>query len=240
MHLDIIRTKEDEYLESKGIKSSYAFLCSSPQLVSSFVKETAHITKQFNGISQFGKLQMYQQYFPEMEGRPKYTGFENVKEHDAKIRASLYAEGKDEPQNIPFIETESAFEDYIKCALLSLHNPLVYYSGGLDSEFLLKWFLKFGLKPECVVISWTYNGQVVNVHDLEWANKFLQSSGLKARRVGLELSRLWEDVTDISDAIGRSSPQHIAYVKSIELLSRHHKYCHHVMAGEIRYALTKE
>ena len=237
MLIDRIKTKEDEYLLSKNIASLYAVLCSSPQLVSAFVRETSHITRQFNGISQLGKLQMYRQFFPDMEARPKFTGFENVKNADSAIRARLQGHGKDEPAHIPYIDAPHAFSEYMRATLELLEHPLVYYSGGLDSEFLLNWFLAFNIPFECIVITWMYGGTQVNSHDTEWAFKFLHGNNLKYKQIRIDLQNLWRHTEDISNLICRSSPQHIAYVKAVELINMQFKFRTHVMAGEIRYSI---
>lgn len=237
---EVLLTDEDTYLKSRGVNSRYAVLCSSNELMSAFVRETSDITRKAGGLSHFGKLQLYQHYFPDMQARPKFTGFENVSEPDAELRQRLRIYAKDIPRNIEFVESGRSFSECMSDTLAAIENPLIYFSGGLDSEFVLRWYLANGMSPNCVVINWIYNSRVVNEHDTVWAHKFLlKHPQLNCKHVYINLNTLWNDVSDVSRSIGRSSPQHIAYVKSIELLAREHKYDTHVMAGEIRYALVR-
>ena len=240
----MIKTLEDLYLESKGVRSCYALLCSKQSLVNSFITETRHLLNPNAGyLSQFSKHGLYSQYFPDLETRIKFTGFEKVRRADLEIRKRLreivtvIASDMQDTYSTDHL----SFKEEMHNVLSDIKNPLLYLSGGIDSEFVARWFLEFGIPFETVTISWSYNRCAVNLHDVTYAVKFCKEYGIKYREINLSLEQFWESprLVDISKSINRTSPQHCAYVMAVEHINSIIENKTHIMAGENRYALVE-
>lgn len=239
----MIKTLEDLYLETQGIRSCYALLCSEQSLINSFITETRHLLNpDFGYLSQFSKHGLYTQYFPDIEARVKFTGFEKIRKADLEIRNSLREKITVIPANMQdtYNADHKSFKDEMHLVLRKIENPLLYLSGGIDSEFVARWFLEFEIPFETITISWSFNHRAVNLHDVAYAIKFCKKYGLEYKEIHLSLEQFWQsaNLVKVAEAINRTSPQHCAYVMAVEHIDNLITGKTHVMAGENRYALV--
>lgn len=239
----MIKTQEDLYLESQGIRSNYALLCSGLGLINSFINETRHLLTSDRGyLSQFRKHALYSYYFPDIAPRTKFTGFEKVQEQDKKIREYLIQQIPVEDNTLQnsYNASHGTFEEELRSVLSTIENPLLYLSGGIDSEFVARWFLKFKIPFDPITISWSFRYRTINLHDINYAVNFCKLHDLTYREINIDLEQYWksEKLLEVAHAINRTSPQHCAYVMAVEHIDGILKNKTHIMSGENRYVLV--
>ena len=217
------------------------FLSYSAKSIASFIREA--MGRMTPGeISNHVKSYVYHDNFG-ITTRPKYTGFEKVVSHDVttrkRLKDLLSSEGiVDESSEtgsananaqtyIENVSTEESFRETL-CEIAELYaDPdnvnLVYYSGGMDSEVVLLSFIEAGVEYCPVVFTLTWDGDVINQHDLEWAHKFLSEHDISYISRTLDVSEFWQ--SDLIDAYardwGKHSPQVLTQYRMIDVI--HHE-----------------
>ena len=208
-------------------KLNINFLTYSAKSIRAFITEA--LPRMSPGeTSNHIKTQVYTSNF-DVEPRPKYTGFEKVISQDVKtrkrLRAHLKAQGLDDNTEIAeaksqdlknYIDDNSegiTFRDSLIEIAKTYADPdninLVYYSGGLDSEIVIQSFRLAGVKFCPVVFTLTWQGDIINDHDLSWAHKFLSDNQIPYVSRTIELSNFWESekIEAYARDWGISSPQ---------------------------------
>ena len=252
--------KIESYLASKGINSSYNTLGSTSTLVNLFVKETAFIIdKSASKNSNFIKHQLYSNYY-DFERRPKFTGFEKFSELDKQFRidnagvasgvvgtpvtiVELSPEEFQEKLGLTIEETVTPIEitglylEELKNTLKTLINPLVYMSGGLDSEFVARAMLDASIQFKVVIFRLTdEKHDVLNAEDIHYALDFCEEHGIVPIINTICVPNLWnsEMFIDIAKGTTFNSPQLNTHAYMAEVMAAEFPDSTHIFGGEIR------
>lgn len=214
------------------------FLNYSAKSIASFIREAT--TRMTPGeISNHVKGYVYHDNFG-ITMRPKYTGFEKVISHDVvtrkRLKEHLLTRGiedhtsKSETQTTnvqSYLDNTSSTENFREnlCEIAELYaDPdnvnLVYYSGGMDSEVVLMSFMEAKVDYCPVVFTLTWQGDVINDHDLEWAHKFLTEHNISYIDRTIDIAEFWQ--SDLIEAYARDwgvhSPQILAQYRMIDII----------------------
>ena len=219
-------------------KLNINFLTYSAKSIASFVKQALPLMSP-GETSNHIKAYVYHDNF-DIETRPKYTGFEKVVRQDVKTRKRLRlhlktqlvsdntevaeANSQDLKQYLDRSDSTETFRQSL-CEIAETYSDpdninLVYYSGGMDSEIVLLSFMEAGVQYCPIVFTLTWQGDVINQHDLDWAWQFLSEHDISYIDRTLELSEFWE--TDLIEAYARdwgiSSPQILTQYRMIDVI----------------------
>lgn len=219
---------------------TFTFLSDNREAVEAFVKETHHLTD--GKSSHLNKIRLYQHYFPEIEARPKLTGFERISEVDAIIRARLRTGGDGWMEQGDITSTCSTNRSYLDIMIDYIQQTyprdnLIFYSGGIDSEFVIKLFQLAGMPFTPITYVWKYGRYVINQEDVEYAVKYCKYWNLNQIIKTLNIEDFWngQEIVHISQKIKDVSPQRCTYKKVSDLISLEHPLHNRIFAGEIRY-----
>ena len=225
-------------------KLNINFLTYSAKSIRAFITEALPLMKPGDASNHI-KSQVYTNNF-DVVYRPKYTGFENVVREDVKtrrrLRAHLKAQGIDDKTEIAeaksqdlknYIESDSnniTFRDSLIEIARSYGYPdnvnLVYYSGGLDSEIVIQSFRLASIDYCPILFTLTWQGDIINGHDLEWAHKFLSENSISYIDRTLDIREFWE--SEQIDAYARdwgiSSPQILTQYRMIDIIHQEIEY----------------
>lgn len=234
----------DEYFEKQGIKVIYNTLGHTDELVNAYVKETydmfANSKAKFTNAIKGG---IYNKFY-NLTPRIKKTGFEYLQAKDDNFRRIAVPPAYRDLWNTPshafevFKNDGQSYKDCLKQHLLKIENPLLFYSGGIDSELVLQTFLDVGVKPAIAIFEmYDLQGVLINEYDIKYAYDFCKKHNLVPIVKKICPESLWDQSDFIS--LGRElkigSPQILTHVWMIKMISEevpNHTYC---FAGEIRY-----
>lgn len=231
------------YFEKKNINVSFNTLGSTDRLVKLFIKENIDIVhKQYNRPSNVVKHQCYSRYY-KIEERPKFTGFEKLDTLDKKLRLKmekhvLGLSGMFETKDTPSKYIFGTYLEELKNSFKKFKNPLLYLSGGIDSEFVALAMLDANIDFTPVIFQWVDdNNTIYNIHDILYAIDFCNSHVLTPiiRKVNIE--KLWNnpEFELLAKETNISSPQINTYVYMIESMAEEYKNSTHVLGGEVRF-----
>lgn len=219
-------------------KLNISFLTYSAKSIGSFVREAA--SRMTPGeVSNHVKSYVYGDNFGIIT-RPKYTGFEKVVSHDVVARKHLKkllisrgiddvtSESEASTTNVKkYMEQTSSTENFRE-SLLEIAElyadpdnvNLVYYSGGMDSEVVLMSFMEAKIDYCPVVFTLTWQGDIINEHDLEWAHKFMSEHSISYIDRTIDISDFWQ--SDLIEAYacdwGIHSPQILTQYRMIDII----------------------
>lgn len=242
----MLKLDMDTYFANKGISLRYNTLGNTEQLVRSYVKQFENdVNRSGRKRSEDIKFNCYSKLY-DMTPRPKYTGFEgftnieklfknSVNKHITKPQYSSAGFCLDVKENshtnIPY---KYALIDSLKTAI----DPVLYMSGGVDSELVAHALLEANVKFTTVIFEWTdKHGNIKNSHDLKYAYQFCKNHGLVPEIVQLDIETLWS--TDyfkkLSIDLQISSPQLTTHAYMIEMMSAKYRHSTHLFGGEVRF-----
>jgi hypothetical protein len=183
-----------------------------------------------------------------VQGRPKYTGFEKIDHsRDSLLRKRLRAHIQDDgdlyssrtlmvaPQTD---DVEPCIERYRSSLVTKAKQfsndklPIVYYSGGADSEVMVKAFQEAGVEFQIVTFVLTSSLEflsdapedihhdgiktvlpddqvLVNSHDIKYALNYCQEQGLYQTLRLFNVEKFWDSayIYKLAEQTGLSSPQ---------------------------------
>lgn len=219
-------------------KLNINFLTYSARSIRAFITEALPMLSP-GETSNHIKTQVYTSNF-DVKPRPKYTGFENVVREDVmtrkRLRAHLKAQNVDDNTEIAeaksqdiknYIDDNSegiTFRDSLIEIAKTYADPdnvnLVYYSGGLDSEIVIQSFRLAGVDYCPIVFTLTWQGNIINDHDLAWAHEFLECYDIPYISRTLELADFWgsEKIEAYARDWGISSPQILTQYLMIDII----------------------
>lgn len=219
-------------------KLNISFLTYSAKSIGSFMREAA--SRMTPGeISNHVKSYVYHDNFG-IVTRPKYTGFEKVVSHDVVARKHLKkllisrgiddvtSESEASATNVKKYMDQSSQTETFRESLLELAElyadpdniNLVYYSGGMDSEVVLMSFIEAGVEYCPVVFTLTWQADIINEHDLEWAHKFLSENDISYISRTLDISEFWQSnlIERYACDWGIHSPQILTQYRMIDII----------------------
>ena len=219
-------------------KLNTGFLNYSAKSIAAFIRDaTSRMTP--GEISNHVKGFVYHDNFG-ITTRPKFTGFEKVISHDVvtrkRLKELLLSDGIEDvtsetgaaATNVQsYLDTTSSAENFREslCEIAELYSDpdnvnLVYYSGGMDSEVVLMSFMEAKVEYCPVVFTLTWQGDVINENDLEWANKFLSEHNISYIDRNMDISEFWQgDVIELyAKDWGIHSPQILTQYRMIDII----------------------
>ena len=240
MHVD----KIDNYFAERGTKVIYNCLGHTEELVRSYIKDFQTLVDSSNRKeSQYVKTSCYSSMY-DIESRPKFTGFENYKKIDRNFRKNISSLIY-EPQFSPTLivdpienEVNSDYKTELKKFVSAIDNPLLYLSGGIDSELVALAMLDSGKKFTPVIFQYTNNlGQVVNLFDTNYAINFCSNNGLFPIIKTINIEELWQSTEFKKLAIDLQiqSPHLVTHAYMVELMKYQFSDHTHVFGGEVRF-----
>lgn len=242
--MDQINNRISDFFAKQGISVKYNCLGDSYTLARSYIKESRTIfldrkVKSSNHI----KTDVYNKFYT-LPHREKKTGFELLSDKEKKFRDkhtfSQLADQWDYP-NERIELTKNDGESYIenlKNSIRKIENPLIFYSGGIDSELLLTTFLDCGIKHKVVIFEFYDNKDIlVNDYDIQQAQKFCKKNGIIPIVKKLNIDSLWDktEFIEIAKKIKIQSPQQLTHVYMIYIMAEEYPGFTYCFAGEVRY-----
>lgn len=234
----------ETYFAAKGIKVIVNGLGFTPELQHSFVSDYRDIVdKSPRKKSQYVKVSTYSDMYT-FEPRPKYTGFENYKVKDKKFRKDI-ANLINELQYSPSLQvdnrdldTTKSYKTLLSNSLEQLENPLLYLSGGMDSELVANAFLEKNIKFKTVVFEYIDdNGNITNLHDVSYAYKYCKKHGIVPEIVQINIDKLWDshEFKKLAIELQYTSPHISTYAHMVKLMSLKYPSSTHIFGGEVRF-----
>lgn len=240
MHVD----KIDKYFADRGVKVIYNFLGHTEELVRSYTKKFEKIVENSHRKeSQFVKQQCYSELY-NLEPRKKFTGFEKHKDIDKNFRKNispLIHEAQFSPTIIIDPDNNHVSSDYkseLKKFIKTVDNPLLYFSGGIDSELVAMAMLEAEKKFTPVIFNYTNNsGQVLNLFDTNYAFEFCGKNNLFPIIKTINIEELWhsKDFANLAIDLQIVSPQIVTHAYMVELMKNDFPDHTHVFGGEVRF-----
>lgn len=233
----------DSYFEKLGIQVVYNCLGHNEDLIYSFVSDYGHFLNSFSTQSNHIKPSLYQNIY-NIKYRIKSTGFERVSNLDRDFRNNI-RNFITKPQYSPLLLIEkeeiSNFGNYkerLNQFTSNIKNPLLYYSGGMDSEIVALSFLEKHKSFKMVVFEWIDNREnIINLYDLQRAYSFCREHGIIPIIKQINIETLWEstEFKNLAIDIQIASPQLVTHAYSILLMNQELPNVTHVFGGEVRF-----
>ena len=235
----------DKYFEQKGIRVRFNTLGHTELLVRSYLKDFQfEVNGAYRRTSEDVKHACYNKLYP-VKARPKFTGFETLKKQDNQFRKDINF-FITTPQFSPLLTVEHdsdknievSYKTALKESLLNIENPIVYISGGLDSEIVANAFVEIGKKFIPLIYYYVDDyGNLLNKHDIGYAYAFCKKHGLNPVIKQLNVPKLWQTVEFRQLAIDLqiASPQLVTYAYMIQQTDEQYPNHTHVFGGEVRF-----
>lgn len=233
----------NDYFISKNIDVSFNTIGSTNLLVNLFIKETESVVQDsYSKNSQHVKHACYNKYY-KIEPRTKFTGFEKFQNLDKEVRAKMSTNvrgllGAPTSEITKNEYEEGSYLNELQKSFSNFKNPLLYLSGGIDSEFVALAMLDAGIQFIPVIFQWTNDSeQLLNIHDIYYALDFCESNNLSPIIRTINIDKLWQnpEFQSLAHLTNISSPQINTYVYMVELMAEEFPNSTHVLGGEIRF-----
>lgn len=239
-----MQTKIDKYFAQKGIKTIFNCLGNNERLVRAYVgnfREDAD--RHYLHNSQHTKIGTYNKLWT-IQPRHKMTGFELLDKHDTKFRNSIN-KFIVEPQYSPLFlinnnehEKTLSYKQELINFVKTIENPLVYLSGGVDSELVACAMIEAGVKFNVVIFEWTNNGNhIINGSEIFHAYRFCKKHGIIPTIRQINIEKLWDSdyFKRLAIDIQIQSPHLVTYAHIIKSMSLDYPTSTHVFGGEVKF-----
>jgi hypothetical protein len=193
------------------------------------------------------KQEIYNLFY-DFEPRKKKTGFESFADLDQNIRTHLSFD-PNHKRNVLAVREDYAQQrtrndsEYVnasieyaqaisKYCIAENKNPMLFYSGGIDSELMLNIFLDSGVEFD--VLFADYKG--ANDYDKQYMLEYTAKHNITPIIMEFDVEQFFGDYAEIirlHKEYNNSSPQILAYYKLIELAAEKYN-SFPVLAGEFR------
>ena len=168
-----------DYFANKQINVKYNTLGGTKELVTAYVFDYENIVKESKTEkSEHSKHRIYESMY-EIEPRTKLTGFEKLQKVDRDFRTKVGGRKFDVQWNSTLVvdtETENrpqlSYKETLKNHLKTIEKPLLYYSGGIDSELVALAMLDAGIEFETVIFELLdKENNIINSEELIFADR---------------------------------------------------------------------
>ena len=243
------------YFKNRNINVQFNVLGSSEALRKAFVNDTCNIVNSSEKkLSHYVKYECYRYFYPDIERRPKLTGFEQFNKQDQHFRVTKSPTGQNVTTPYEFViddysgvfsvmrEDGVTIKEYLNVLIDELSGysdmNLLYLSGGMDSEFVAKTLLNMGKKFIPVIFNWSNNyGEIMNADDTLYALEFCKKENLIPIIETVNIEGLWEssEFVDLVKKTWLFSPQLTTHVHMVDLMSDRFPGYNHLFGGEVRF-----
>ena len=232
----------DRYFSKLGIDVIYNTLGHNRELIASFVSDHRDVLSNYTSRSNHIKHILYSEIY-NLEFRHKKTGFEKIPKLDQDfrnkiskvVRASQFSEtciiDKEEENHL------TNYKDHLSNFIRKLDNPILYYSGGLDSELVALSLLDNDKKFTVVTVEWIYEGKVINEYELNYAYKFCRNNSIIPVIKQIDVEELWNSnqFFQLAKDLGIVSPQLVSHAYIISIINQQFPNRTHLFGGEVRF-----
>lgn len=242
-------TKIDKYFAKKGIKTIFNTMGSNETLIRAYVtnfhKSVDNTRRKFsnhNKISDYSKMYSFQP-------RHKMTGFENFKSNEEQFKKDVgkfIIESQFSPIQLINNDEHDLDLNY-KTQLIefckTIENPLLYLSGGMDSELVANSFIEANVPFKVVVFEWLDNNNFVrNRNEIFHAYKFCTKHNIIPIIKQIHIEKLWssKEFKNLSIDIQILSPHLVTYAHVINLMSMEMPTVTHVFGGDVKFRTNYE
>jgi len=240
------KPKIDQYFSNKNIKVYYNTLGHTEQLVNSYIATFQDVVTQSNcERSQNVKHKLYCLMY-DMEPRTKYTGFEKLSTQDKDFRQRVVTQLSDifyGPTTT--VDTKYHSEKNYKQVLLeslkNIDNPVLYFSGGLDSELLANALLDAKKDFRAVTFAWKDNqGDIINQEEMSYAIEYSKKHNLPLEIIDLNVEELWqtEEFYNFAIDIQIQSTHQLTHAYAVNIVESKYPNSTHLFGGEVRFNIT--
>lgn len=231
----------EKYFEDKGIRLIYNCLGATDELIAAYIMKSCESLTIYD-YSNKVKGHIYSQ-IDTLEPRDKKTGFEFISEKDQeiryKIKGQVEIDGMDFDTKVVDFNEPKDYRSVLDQFTANIDKPLLYYSGGIDSELVLKSLLRSNNIPKIVIFEFYYEdpNKIINQYDIEYAYKFCNNNNLQYETFYIDLSLLWNDENFVKFGIKEAicSPQILTHIEMISIVSKIYPDHTHIFGGEVRY-----
>lgn len=240
--MTIKRPVIDRYFSKLGIDVIYNTLGHNRELIASFISDNRDILSNYTSRSNHIKHILYNEIY-NLEFRHKKTGFEKIPKLDQDCRNKI-SKVVLFPQftGTCIIDNEEEshlknYKDHLSNFLIKLDNPILYYSGGLDSELVAMSLLDNGKKFTVVTVEWIYEGKVINEYELNYAYKFCRNNSIIPVIKQINVEELWNsnEFFQLASNLGIVSPQLVSHAYVISIINQEFPNRTHLFGGEVRF-----
>lgn len=239
-----MKTKIDNYFYNKGIKTIFNCLGNNEKLVRAYISNFHEDTnKHVLESSQYTKLNTYGKLYT-IQPRKKMTGFELVKDQDNKFRNTIQ-KFIVEPQFSPLLLVENNEHDsslnYKECLkefVKNIDNPLLYLSGGADSELVACAMLEANIKFNVVIFEWLNDeNHIINSSEIFHAYRFCKNHGIIPTIKQVNVEKLWSSdyFRRLAIDLQLQSTHLVTYAHAINVMSLEYTNSTHVFGGEVKF-----
>lgn len=236
-----------KYYDDQGIRLVFNTLGANSTLRSAYINQFSNLvelssTKQSHHV----KLDCYQRLY-DIKPRIKLTGFEEIDDLDRIFRTKLVKTGIDWPDAELFTEfdisgTGSDYRSELVQFVKSIKNPLLYLSGGADSEIVALAMMEAGINFQVVIFNWiNKEGKILNGNDTKYAIDFCNQRNIKPIIKTIDLETLWtsNEFLMLARELMLNSPQLTTHAYMIKIMSEECPDVTHMFGGEVRFEYQK-
>lgn len=237
----------ERYFDAKGINVMYDTLNSNESLFRAYINEfQQYVDNSKMSMSQYSKYTCYKTLY-DIEKRPKYTGFEHFKRIDTPFRERA----KREIYNLELVDSihiprkenilvaGMSYKEQLKEVVKKFKKPLLYLSGGLDSELVALAMIDAGVKFQPVIFNYIdkYGKNVFNHVETQYAFKFCEKFFLTPIVKTLDIEQIWTEewFFQLAKQVRITSPQILTHVLMVEIMEKEFPGVDHVFGGEVRF-----
>lgn len=239
-----MQTKIDQYFANKGIKTIFNCLGNNERLIRAYVSNFRNdADNHYLHNSQHTKIGTYNKLWT-LQPRHKMTGFELLDKQDTKFR-NFINKFIVEPQHSPMFlinndehEVSLSYKQELINFVKTIENPLVYLSGGVDSELVASAMIEAGVKFNVVIFEWTNNGNhIINGSEIFHAYRFCKKHGIIPTIRQINIEKLWASdyFKRLAIDIQIQSPHLVTYAHAIKSMSLDYPTATHVFGGEVKF-----
>lgn len=241
--------KIDKYFSEKNIKVHYNTLGHTPELVNAYVSTFQNIVDlSLYKRSQDVKHTCYNKLYDVVD-RPKLTGFEDVVSEDKKFREKIVGYltdvfyGPTLTLSKDSVQSTTDYKTLLVESVKKIDNPVLYLSGGLDSEIVARALIDAGKKFIPVAFMWKNNEDlVINQSELNYAIDFCKQNNLNLDIMELNVISLWEttEFFEFAKDIQLQSTQQLTHAYTINLVNEKYPNSTHLFGGEVRFNIQNQ
>lgn len=235
--------KIEQYWANNGVDVVINTLGANSTLRSAYINKFSKLVELTpRKQSQDVKLECYRSLF-NIIPRTKLTGFEEIGALDRKFRNDLVGIGIDWPDVEEFTEfgissTSSDYKGELIEYLKSVNNPLLYLSGGIDSEIIALAMAEAGLDFKVVIFNWiNKEGRILNSNDTNYAIDFCNQRGIVPIIKTVDIETLWtsNEFIMLARELSLNSPQLTTHAYIVKIMEEECPGVTHLFGGEVRF-----